>query len=114
MKLADTPKPSHALRTAAWMEGSTLLALIGIAVPAKHLFGFPVVVTIMGPVHGLAFLYYLWQVSNCAASEEWCASKIFRAVVCALVPFGALANLLAVERNRRMIEVACDQSIRGS
>lgn len=37
------------------VEATTLLLLIGIAVPLKHLSDWPFGVQVMGPMHGVAF-----------------------------------------------------------
>lgn len=79
------------LRIASWAEGATLLALVGIAVPLKHLAGLPVATAIMGPVHGLAFLFYLWAVAAAVSGGGWRRSEIARLVIAAFIPFGALA-----------------------
>ena len=36
------------------LEATTLVVLVCVAVPLKHLAGYPVAVSIMGPVHGIA------------------------------------------------------------
>ena len=47
------------LRTAALFEGSSLIALIFIGLPFKYWFGLPVLVKIIGPVHGALFLGFI-------------------------------------------------------
>ncbi len=79
------------LRVASWVEGTTLILLVGIAVPLKHLAGYPVATAIMGPVHGLAFLFYLWTVMTVVSGGGWRGAEIARLVLAALIPFGALA-----------------------
>lgn len=76
------------LQYAALLEGTTLIVLLGIAVPLKHLLDYPVAVKVMGPLHGLAFLLYCWQVINAATSEQWKGVELFRALGSALVPLG--------------------------
>lgn len=85
-----TTQGLHPLRIVALIEGATLLALLGIAVPLKHLAGYPIAVTVMGPIHGAAFLLYFWMVFNVASSDGWTRGEIARLVVTAFVPFGAL------------------------
>ena len=48
--------PIARLRVLGRIEGVTLLTLIGIAVPLKHLAGEPMLVTLLGPLHGAVFL----------------------------------------------------------
>lgn len=63
--MPSDPHPSSAalaslrtLRLASLGEGATLLLLLLIAVPLKRLAGWPTGVSIMGPIHGAAFLLY--------------------------------------------------------
>ncbi len=49
------------MRVVSVIEGSTLLVLVFVAVPLKHLGGYPIATAIMGPVHGMAFLLYVWM-----------------------------------------------------
>ena len=76
------------LRIAALVEGATLLMLVGVAVPLKHLAGWPLGVTVMGPLHGLAFLAYLWSLAQATADGRLPARDAARWLAAALVPFG--------------------------
>lgn len=40
----------------AFLDGLALLALVFIAVPVKHSLGYPLGVTLLGPLHGTLFL----------------------------------------------------------
>ena len=53
--------PLTRLRLMGLVEGTTLLVLLCLAVPLKHLGAEARLVTLLGPVHGLAFL--LWGVA---------------------------------------------------
>ncbi|RYF49924.1 MAG: DUF3817 domain-containing protein, partial [Cytophagaceae bacterium] len=44
------------LRVIGFLEGVSLIALLGIAVPLKYAFGNPTLVKMIGPVHGVLFL----------------------------------------------------------
>lgn len=48
------------MRRVSAPEGTTLLLLVLVAVPIKYLAGFPIATRIVGPVHGIAFLFYIW------------------------------------------------------
>lgn len=88
--------PIRALRIVSLIEGATLLALIGIAVPLKHLGGYPLATAVVGPVHGLAFLLYAWMVVNTVSGGGWTRGETARLLIAAFVPFGAffVAGLL--------------------
>ncbi|ENO90229.1 DUF3817 domain-containing protein [Thauera linaloolentis] len=73
----------------AFADGLALLALVAIAVPAKHLLDMPAGVSVLGPVHGALFI------SLALASLTALARGILRPGLAlllflgALLPFGA-------------------------
>jgi integral membrane protein len=88
------------LEVASLVEAATLVLLVVVAVPLKHAAGWPLGVRLMGPVHGLAFLAYLYAVVETVAGGGWTVREIARLVVVAFVPFGALANLELLRRKQ--------------
>jgi integral membrane protein len=91
--VAESIARVYRLRIAAIVEGVTLLILLAVAVPLKHIAGLPIVVSVMGPFHGIAFLLYLWMVINVAFNEDWSKTEVVRLVLGALVPFGAVLSI---------------------
>ncbi|WP_078034658.1 DUF3817 domain-containing protein [Massilia sp. KIM] len=95
----ETPRPFHAVpsrrlfRRAALLEGSTLLLLVLVAVPAKHLLGEPGLVRALGPLHGLAFLFYLWALMGVSADASWPRGRTALLVLAACLPFGSFIAL---------------------
>ncbi len=83
-------------------EAGTLILLVLVAVPLKHLAGWEPGVRIMGPVHGMAFLAYAWTLIQTVSggSGAWSRREIARLVIAAFVPFGAIANLRLLDRKR--------------
>ena len=81
------------LHAASMIEGSTLVLLVFVAVPLKHFGGRPIVVTILGPIHGLAFLYYMLTVIEAVVAGGWMRGEIARLLLIAFIPFGGFANL---------------------
>jgi integral membrane protein len=84
--------PLSRLRLAGLAEGTTLLLLVGVAVPLKRLAGWPEGVGILGPVHGLAFLVYVYALAEAASAGAWPRREIARAALACLVPFGTFLN----------------------
>jgi integral membrane protein len=80
------------LRLCSMLEATTLIVLLFVAVPLKHLGHFPVAVTIMGPLHGLAFLAYVWAVFDTTSNMRWKAHEIARLVLAAFVPFAGFST----------------------
>lgn len=77
------------LRWMSWLEGTTLLLLVGVAVPLKRLAGWPQGVSLLGPVHGIAFLFYIGLVLWTTRSPYWTFSERLQLLMASLVPFGA-------------------------
>lgn len=88
------------LRVMATIEATTLVVLVFVAVPLKHLGGIPAAVRWVGPVHGVAFIVYLWMVITSAASGLWRRSEVVRLIVAAIVPFGGFLNSAWLARKR--------------
>ncbi len=81
------------LKIVSFIEATTLVLLVCIAVPLKHLAGYPIGVRVMGPVHGLVFLTYVWIAVQTVAGGGWRAIDAIRLFVGAFVPFGGFVNL---------------------
>jgi integral membrane protein len=47
------------LRLTGYVEGTSLLLLIGIAMPVKYMLGEPMLVRVIGMIHGLLFMWYV-------------------------------------------------------
>lgn len=84
--------PEARLRLAGLVEGTTLLLLLGVAVPLKRLAGWPEGASVMGPVHGLAFLLYAYALAEAASAGAWPWRHIARAALACLLPFGTFLN----------------------
>ncbi len=79
-------------------EATTLLLLVIIAVPLKYAAGWPVAVKLMGPVHGLTFLAYLWTALATVAGGGWRPIEVVRLLVMACVPFGGFTLMPLIRR----------------
>ena len=77
------------LRLASWAEGATLLLLMLVAVPLKRLADMPEAVSLMGPIHGAAFVAYVLMVLFYAWKGHLRAHAVPLLVMAAFVPFGA-------------------------
>lgn len=97
-------RPLRHLRLASALEGTTLLLLLGLAVPLKHLAGWPQAVSVLGPVHGAAFLFFAWCLLEASSGEHWRAGEIARLLGGALLPFGAWANAAFLRRKEEALQ----------
>lgn len=52
----------------------------------------------MGPVHGLAFLFYVWTVLETVTGGGWARRDVARLLLVAFVPFAGFANLGFIRR----------------
>ncbi|MVM38265.1 DUF3817 domain-containing protein [Spirosoma sp. HMF3257] len=77
------------LRLLGLLEGISLLLLIGIAVPAKHIFGDPTLVKAIGPVHGILFLLFVFNTISVGVEYQWkFKTTTWKVLLACLVPFG--------------------------
>jgi integral membrane protein len=70
------------------LEGLSFLILLGIAMPLKYVFDFPLAVTYVGWVHGLLFIIYIYAVFPTARSLKWEFGRTFFALFASILPFG--------------------------
>ncbi|WP_166873272.1 DUF3817 domain-containing protein [Massilia mucilaginosa] len=91
-------KQLERIRHAALWGGATLVLLLGIAVPLKHLAGQSGLVTLMGPLHGMAFLYYLSTVTSNVTADDWTRTEVAQLIGCAMLPLGAWFSIGLVKR----------------
>jgi integral membrane protein len=91
------------LRLASFVEATTLLLLLLVAVPLKHAFGYPLATRVMGPVHGAAFVAYAWSMIAAVSGGGWSRREIARLSVAAIVPFGGFLNIGLLRRKHAAI-----------
>jgi integral membrane protein len=88
------------MRAVSLLEGTTLLLLVCVAVPLKHLAGFPIATAIMGPIHGIAFVLYVWMLVQTVSMGGWTKGQAAQMVLAAFIPFGAFVNERALARRQ--------------
>lgn len=76
------------LRISAILEGTSLIMLLLIAVPAKRIFDFPELVKIIGPIHGALFLAFVVILVAYFLRKKigWLATLI--GFIASFIPFG--------------------------
>jgi integral membrane protein len=80
--------PIGRFRLMGFIEGASLLILLFIAMPLKHLAGIPLAVTIVGSLHGFFFITYLLIIAYTTYKIRWSFAWVFSAVAVAFIPFG--------------------------
>ena len=93
--------PIGRLRIMGWVEGTTLIALLGLAVPLKRLGNMPEMVSIVGPIHGGTFIAYMALASATVFGGGWTAREIVRVIGASVVPFGTFLNERLLKRKHQ-------------
>jgi integral membrane protein len=77
------------LRLIGLLEGISLLLLLGIAVPAKHLYGNPALVQSIGLIHGMLFLLFVLNTLSVGIEQRWkFKTTTWKLLIACLIPFG--------------------------
>jgi integral membrane protein len=77
------------LRLIGLLEGISLLALLGVATPLKHLYGDATLVRIIGPIHGLLFLLFVIKTLSVGVEQRWKFSETtWKVLLACIMPFG--------------------------
>jgi len=77
------------LRVLGFLEGTSLLLLVGLAVPLKHLYGDPAWVKIIGPVHGMLFTLFVINTISVGTEYGWkFKTTTWKILLACIIPFG--------------------------
>lgn len=71
-----------------FLEGGSLLLLMGIAMPLKYMAGKPEVVTVVGSIHGFLFTIYLITLVLMTIKVKWNFKWPLAGFIVAFIPFG--------------------------
>lgn len=71
-------------------EALSLIVLLGIAMPLKYIWEFPLGVRVVGTLHGLLFMAYVAVAAVFARRNQWSVSKLLRCWVASCLPLGTL------------------------
>lgn len=86
------PRYLKLLATLAVMQAASLVALLGVAMPVKYFAGYSAGVTVLGALHGVAWLLYMWVVLAMMTLNMCDRKEVLRLMVSALLPFGGFAT----------------------
>lgn len=89
------------LRLVANLEGISFFVLLGIAMPLKYVMGLPEAVRVVGMLHGVLFVAFVFMLMSTSQEREWPWKRTLLAFVASLVPFGTFVldrELKAEER----------------
>ena len=80
------------LRILGFVEGVSYLLLLGIAMPLKYFFGFPMAVKIVGMAHGVLFIAYCLLLALQMRANRWNLLFGIYLFVSTLIPFGTFVT----------------------
>lgn len=81
--------PLGRLRLLGLVEGLSLLLLLGVAAPLKHLYHDPTLVRALGPVHGLLFLLFVLNTLRVGVEYGWKFQETtWKVLLACMIPFG--------------------------
>lgn len=69
-------------------EGISLLTLLFVAMPLKYMMGIPEVVKVVGWMHGVLFIVYVFVLLAVEFRYRWTILFFLGAFVASLIPFG--------------------------
>lgn len=75
-------------RIMAFLEGTSYIVLLLIAMPLKYLADIPEAVKYTGWAHGVFFILYMVQLGELSLSKKWNLNRIAIVFIAALVPAG--------------------------
>jgi integral membrane protein len=101
-KTSDTPLSFRLklLHFCALTEGISFLLLLFVAVPVKRIGGDDLLVRILGPIHGMLFLFYVLCVLLAIPILKWSAWRIGIALAASVLPFGTFVIDAQLRRER--------------
>ncbi|WP_428697774.1 DUF3817 domain-containing protein [Stappia sp.] len=86
------------------VEAATLVTLVCVAVPLKHMLDWPTGSRILGPLHGIAFLAYIWTVLQTVAGGGWQRREVARLLIVAFLPFAGFFNIGWLRQRGEILE----------
>lgn len=89
-------------RTISLLEGLSYLLLVFIAMPIKYIGENPILVKIMGPIHGILFIIFCIFLFEAMKKCNWNLKLSIKYFIYSLIPFG----FLAIEKDLKNKNVA--------
>jgi integral membrane protein len=88
------------MRLISFVEGTSFLLLLGIAMPLKHLADMPEAVSVIGMIHGILFLIYVIAAAYLMLERRWSFWWFMGAMMASVVPFGMFALDVQLRRHK--------------
>ncbi len=70
------------------LEAISFLVLLGIAMPLKYIWGMPQMVSVVGMLHGVLFMAYVYGAFGMKQQLGWSNKVLLIVLICSVLPFG--------------------------
>jgi integral membrane protein len=74
------------------IEGISFLILLFVAMPLKYFAGIPMATKIVGSIHGILVLAFLYQLFSASDEAPFSTKEMGILVLLSLIPFGSFYN----------------------
>ncbi len=71
------------------IEGYSFIILLFIAMPLKYSFGFPIATKVMGMIHGVLFMMFVYQLLESMKEVPFNKKEALIYFILSLIPFGS-------------------------
>lgn len=79
--------PIPFLRKIAIIEAISLVVLVGIAMPLKYIWHYPLAVKIVGMIHGLLFIVFCLSLAQTFFVAKWPLARAALVFAASIIPF---------------------------
>jgi integral membrane protein len=76
------------LRLVGYLEGISLILLLGVGVPLKYMASDPGMVKTIGPLHGILFLWFVFSTLSVGVEKQWRWQTTWKVLIACVIPFG--------------------------
>ena len=77
------------LRIIGFLEGTSLITLLFIAVPLKYIFDQPFLTRPIGTIHGALFLLFIFNTLSVGVEQNWkFKDTTWKVLLACIIPFG--------------------------
>lgn len=80
--------PIGKLRVLGMIEGLSFVLLVAVAMPFKYWLGMPILVRVLGPLHGLLFVWLCAEIAQAVFGKDWPLPRGAIVFGASLVPLG--------------------------
>jgi integral membrane protein len=71
------------------IEGISYLILLFVAMPLKYYLGYPIATKIVGMIHGLLVIAFIYQIIEAKKEAGLSTKEVIRYFILSLIPFGS-------------------------